>query len=716
MNTKYLDERIVITVNGIQGVTIDGTFRYDVLFGGRLQFIGNCFIAKELTQKSIDITEIVRTHYDIEYPFKDVDLTEQWQIAITVNNNTFYSEMYTIYPIYRYPNRKAEMETDLEQELTPMLQGAPQLPLTPHIPYCYSDIAGLDVVAKMDREMGAYLWSGVKKAMNQGNQSVKNTTYSFHDLFTGHDNTLDWDLTSLNDIDIYENAAKDPEKFPVDTSTLVNEQSLEPTKESTCDLYACFPLTYNGYINHAPREIKFNNKSYRVDKFPLHMDLKADNDYCDLVLDNVEVHPSLNRYTTINATLDVTPAFTNDTSLFTQCNGTKMDYDFHYNQQSEFVKVTLIDNNAQPTNINVYDGQVLFFPDRYKMMKLNTEDGTAIDTIVLSDICSLDNGYEYAIAFDLRQNIVITPKQVSFRYELYFTNERAVSNPEDVYIRTAGKQTIANSDTIRISKTNLDFEVIYGNEQAPFFDSYGINFYQQKNSIFQLTVVGKDNQIIKQKMLIGGVNELFSLPYSGDYTMYISEARKDGTYNIYKLNTKGLALSRGISAYIGSQSKYVVLTNFISVPKDSPKYKQYENSRKNILIAKTDDCPARYYLQWRDRYGSTQMQPFEKTETFSEDLERTEIRGFYNTRRLSQISVQPKWTLHTAWVPFEQIPYYESLLVSPWVRLYDTKEDHLYDVILKDKSFTEKTFRNNDMQLWHMQVEVEQISKQDIIY
>ena len=140
------------------------------------------------------------------------------------------------------------------------------------------------------------------------------------------------------------------------------------------------------------------------------------------------------------------------------------------------------------------------------------------------------------------------------------------------------------------------------------------------------------------------------------------------------------------------------------------------NVYTSFPVAEIDYCPARYYLQWRDRYGSMMMRPFSKAETYSEDFTRTEIKNYQDTRRLSGISVQPKWKLSSAWIPFDLVPYYESLQVSPWVKLYDTKEDQLYDVILKDTAFTEKTFRNNDRQLWHMEIECEQTDKQNILY
>ena len=88
-----------------------------------------------------------------------------------------------------------------------------------------------------------------------------------------------------------------------------------------------------------------------------------------------------------------------------------------------------------------------------------------------------------------------------------------------------------------------------------------------------------------------------------------------------------------------------------------------DNVYTSFPVAEIDYCPARYYLQWRDRYGSMQMQPFCKIDTYSEDLTRTEIKNYQDNRSLSNISIQPKWKLNTKWLNNTVYPYYESLLV-----------------------------------------------------
>ncbi len=126
-------------------------------------------------------------------------------------------------------------------------------------------------------------------------------------------------------------------------------------------------------------------------------------------------------------------------------------------------------------------------------------------------------------------------------------------------------------------------------------------------------------------------------------------------------------------------------------------------------------CPNRYFLLWQDRLGSQQCQPFDKVDTYSEDVEGSEITNYYGKRSLYKVEVQPKWKLQTGWITDDAYRCYEGLFVSPWVKLYDGDSDILYDVILKDRNYTEKNFLNQG-KLFNLEVTVEQTEKQDILF
>lgn len=143
---------------------------------------------------------------------------------------------------------------------------------------------------------------------------------------------------------------------------------------------------------------------------------------------------------------------------------------------------------------------------------------------------------------------------------------------------------------------------------------------------------------------------------------------------------------------------------------------QQINGDNTHLIGEVDICPSRYYVCWRDRLGSYQSQAFEKTSEFSEDLDKSEFRTYKNEYRLAGLNIKPQWKLNSGWIDEKLYPYYESLFVSPYIFLFDTKEDKLYRVYAEDKQFTEKTFKNQGRQLFNLAITLKEDKTQDIIY
>ncbi len=135
----------------------------------------------------------------------------------------------------------------------------------------------------------------------------------------------------------------------------------------------------------------------------------------------------------------------------------------------------------------------------------------------------------------------------------------------------------------------------------------------------------------------------------------------------------------------------------------------------SILIGRAV-CPKGYFLLWQDRLGSGQCQPFEMVSTYSEEVTGSEITNYYGKRSLYKVEVQPKWKLNSGWLTDDEYRAYESLFVSPWVKLYNADENACYEVILKDRAYTEKTFENQGRRLFNLSVEVEQVETQGILY
>ena len=128
------------------------------------------------------------------------------------------------------------------------------------------------------------------------------------------------------------------------------------------------------------------------------------------------------------------------------------------------------------------------------------------------------------------------------------------------------------------------------------------------------------------------------------------------------------------------------------------------------------DGNSRYFLKWRDRYGMPQIQPFKGTYNYKENINRSTVTNYKNTKKLTDVTIQGSWLLNTDYIPEKLYPFYESIFVSPWLQLYDSKEDRLYDVILVNTEYDEKTFNNQSRNLFNLQLEVELDTTQKIIY
>lgn len=133
-----------------------------------------------------------------------------------------------------------------------------------------------------------------------------------------------------------------------------------------------------------------------------------------------------------------------------------------------------------------------------------------------------------------------------------------------------------------------------------------------------------------------------------------------------------------------------------------------------VKVAIIDNCTARYYLQWQDRLGGFQSQPLNDNITYSESFDNETVQDYRNVKRNSTIGIKSKWKLSTGWIDEKIYPIYESILVSPYLVLYDELYDKAYNVICTG-DWTEKTFKNQK-KLLDITFNFEADSKQNIIY
>ena len=208
-------------------------------------------------------------------------------------------------------------------------------------------------------------------------------------------------------------------------------------------------------------------------------------------------------------------------------------------------------------------------------------------------------------------------------------------------------------------------------------------------------------QFIVNEAIISSSRRAISLTTSGlQRDVYVS--------NYYYLTYPNINyIYRPLSVYyegtIGEQSDTQLPTLVIS-------------TRNHIhQVAVIDLCPAKYYLQWVDRAGGIQCQPFKGKPTYSEDFTKVQIQSGIGYKRNVNLQSSSKWVLNTDWLNQDMYPYYESIFTSPYLLLYDAENDRSYNVLATDKSYTEKT-RENQNKMFNLTLNVVANKTQNMYY
>ena len=271
----------------------------------------------------------------------------------------------------------------------------------------------------------------------------------------------------------------------------------------------------------------------------------------------------------------------------------------------------------------------------------------------------------------------------------------------DYLLRNGGKITIKDG----AYSTNIQTE-----RYEPLYASYGTSHYDGD----YLTVNGSE-------MLYKGAVLTDVIGYEQEAHNYLFHTE---LWSTEEIDAKIEALKRGeetvvFYADVTDEDALAQAARYASISfGDSWREDMYLPFAKDIKIAKVDKCPSKYYVMWYDRLGGVQCQPFslEKQNTFSEGLEHRLNKDQYNRNRVLMPTVTPKWKLSTEAITDENYPIYESILVSPYVTLFDTDTNKAYNVIVTDSSYMEKTYRKNGNNPINFTITVELNKKQNILF
>ena len=204
---------------------------------------------------------------------------------------------------------------------------------------------------------------------------------------------------------------------------------------------------------------------------------------------------------------------------------------------------------------------------------------------------------------------------------------------------------------------------------------------------------------------------LFSVQAGADYT---NTNLWYGSYSLDRIGIEGYSHTffRSYGWFLNSNEKGSVPMNL-----DYWVYMTWTNSSgvsQYRRIAIIEACKSRYYLLWQDRYGSYQSQPFKGKTEYSENITNSEYVSYTGERHKYNVQVQPKWKINSGWITEDLYPFYESIYVSPILKLYDTQTETEYDVILND-NYVEKKYVN-EKKLLSIELNLEATEKQNITY
>lgn len=730
---NYLDERIIVNITLKYPSLGDRLYRYDVAVDNEWEnpvFIGNCFIGADVPQKTIDITDIVRNYYDFSYPYIDTEFQREWQVRIWLDKDELehsYSDKIGIYPIYRYPNRKARMETPLSHNakdwIMPALQGFnsdKKGEFLPHIPFVWSDKVDYNLAVDCGNvdDIEPYLYTGVNKTLRQNNYGIWNTQYKLSELWKAKNEaeTLDWDWEALN--------------------------TEETTGVYTMNIASLSPLHYSCKLPLTPRQLRYTSDdggTYNIEQikeFPFVADIQGDiiqGSYLDVYIEKeidvnyANFYPTVVKDTTVKAhiVIDYQPVI--DIDLVESVDGGTKSGNF-VTATTNATTFNVIAEDADSGDVReetgLVTGKTFEWNDTegIKTLKITTENGI-LCTISLADKSVADTGAEYLMQLQVASgNLILSFLDQQYDADATFRTYRVPDAPleaSSINIQNDGTDNLASSYIMRFVQNKQDIEVIYGEQTIDKTAQYIQIKTKINGEYYNYAVIDKTGKVYNgfatgmtqgpQRYLLelGGLKE-------GDFSLYIFNI-KGSDYEVTKITTKDFGIAKIFIINLGENGE-LNLVKWNAVLNTSYTYQQYVASKNIIEVAKVDACPARYYLQWRDRYGSMQMQPFNSTIQYKQDFSRLETKNYRETRKLSNLSIQPKWTLNTGFLSDYKYPYYESLLVSPWIKLYDTQEDNIYDVIIKTTDYTEKTYLNQDANLFNLEIEVEQTDKQNILY
>lgn len=750
--TKYLDERITVEFDSL---TAEKVYNYFVYYNPadaekETIFAGNLYA--ESTTKTLDITDIVQN-----------DITkrgygQEFQYSVEIGNKV---KEVSVHHIYRYPHKLAKYLYEVETYYTDCNASDRRPILPPTYPETYTN--NLQKEQYFTTRTRNYIPDEIYSYGIYGN--VGNEVVFSNDVNVS-DSIYEWSTKDLTDNGLTVNIQTPykPTKlscYIVKKGTFDSEEIYEDISsfpyefvtegDTADDVYFDGSYLIDFYFGDEDDDTRFNLYPYpffqdydsaliknRTEKMSFAVDYKSNT----LITDKIWKDPTLQYFTKSNNKI------IHQNSLYEEL----VDADYYVITLRDIDgdvwtsdNISVIDGNLE---IPIWDGTTEYDDygvdfKNFKGFTVSWHDANGVnlgdeeidldlsqcqgDVVKLSIKAYKDtsSGLEYYLTCEVTDDFYDATSV--FNYTTTLKREQ-----QDIYQYRDGNFT---KQTHQLAGYKIENNILNAYVQKGTYDS--LTYYLDEEGTTS-TVNLKTVQVIVMSDNVILHNKIYNPQKGTAFTWFVQDLNCKLVHN-YRAIIYAIKEDNTVSYVDYTVPGYVYTAQYISIynrpevkgtqtVRLSLFLKGYTSTWKNTIeIYTLNDisyqypllkvtCPKGYFLQWRDRWGSLQCQPFNKVNEYSEDIEASEITNYYGKRSIYKTENQPTFKINSGWIATDIYPVYEGIFVSPTLTLYDADTDTSYDVILKDRSYTEKTFENQQHQMFNLTLNLELSTKQTILY
>lgn len=148
----------------------------------------------------------------------------------------------------------------------------------------------------------------------------------------------------------------------------------------------------------------------------------------------------------------------------------------------------------------------------------------------------------------------------------------------------------------------------------------------------------------------------------------------------------------------------------------TPDYDRDNATGLAIPIATFDECYSDYYLVWMTRSCTPACYGFDGNTIFSQDFDNTYMKDRYSQDILKLQTVTNNWELKSGVIDKDTYSVMEDIYTSPYLLLYDTKNDKSIYVKCMDDKFTRKNKVKEDQRPFTFSVNLTEVHQNELLH